>query len=108
MKETRIWCQTHIVILYQRFEKYHNTKVDIGHNHPLVPLLLVHILLLYRSINKIQAYELIWQNILDLFNATLDLVSLQTSGRVNLGYSKRLEGLSSNQTKRSNEIGRNG
>ncbi|XP_059310718.1 protein FAR1-RELATED SEQUENCE 5-like [Lycium ferocissimum] len=74
-RETRTGCQAHIIVTRQSMGKYRITKVELEHNHSLVPPTMAHEIDLAASSG--------------LFSkATFDFMSLQASGRVNLGYTK--------------------
>ncbi|XP_060190807.1 protein FAR1-RELATED SEQUENCE 5-like [Lycium barbarum] len=88
-RETRTGCQAHIIVTRQSTGKYRITKVELEHNHSLVPPTMVHMLPSHRKINEVQAHEIDLAEDAVLFSkATFDFMSLQAGGRVNLGYTK--------------------
>ncbi|XP_060183432.1 protein FAR1-RELATED SEQUENCE 5-like [Lycium barbarum] len=88
-RETRTGCQAHIIVTRQSMGKYRITKVELEHNHSLVPSTMVHMLPSHRKINEVQAHEIDLAEDAGLFSkATFDFMSLQAGGRVNLGYTK--------------------
>lgn len=56
--------------------KYHITKVELEHNHPLVTPTMVHMLPSHRKINEVQAHEI---DLAKDAKATSDFMSLQVS-----------------------------
>ncbi|OIT30585.1 protein far1-related sequence 5 [Nicotiana attenuata] len=84
---TRIGCQAHVVITRQPSGKYRISKVDVEHNHSLLPPSIVHMLPSHRKINKVQAHEIDLAEDAGLMSkATFDFMSLQAGGRESLGY----------------------
>nr|XP_009761907.1 PREDICTED: protein FAR1-RELATED SEQUENCE 5-like [Nicotiana sylvestris] len=88
-KETRTRCQAHIVVTRESVRKYHITKVELEHNHPLVSSTMIHMLPSHRNLNDVQTHEIDLAEDAGLFSkGTFDFMSLQAGGRANLGYTK--------------------
>ncbi|XP_059302307.1 protein FAR1-RELATED SEQUENCE 5-like [Lycium ferocissimum] len=69
-RETRTGCQARIIVTRQSMGKYRITKVELEHNHSLVPPTMVHMLPSHRKINKVQVHEIDLAEDAGLFSKT--------------------------------------